>query len=98
MNRCNVKISPYTGKDDWSVWICRFEEVANRYHWTVEDRLDQLVPRLHDDAANFVFGQLTKEARGSYRRLTRELTHYFRKVETSRTYLSKFHKRVQKAW
>jgi hypothetical protein len=96
VNRGNIKIPPYTGKEDWSVWICRFEEVANRYGWTVEDRLDQLLPRLHDDAADFVFGQLTREARGNYRKLIRELTHRFRKVETSRTYLSKFHNRSQK--
>ena len=93
---CNVKISSNTGKEDWSVWLCRFEEVANRYKWTVEDRLDQLLPRLHDDAADFVFGQLTREVRASYRRLTRELTHRFRRVETSRTYLSKLHNRVQR--
>lgn len=95
-NRTQVKIPPYTGKEDWTVWFCRFEEVGDRYKWSTDEKLDQLLPRLHDDAADFVFGQLSKDTRSSYKKLTKELTNRFRAVETRRTYLAKFNKRVQK--
>lgn len=92
----NVKIPPYTGKEDWSVWFCRFQEVADRYNWTTDDKLDQLLPRLHEDAADFAYGQLSKESRSSYKRLTKELANRFRTIETRRTYLSKCNNRAQK--
>ena len=27
----NIKVPPFTGKDDWAVWLAKFEAISNRY-------------------------------------------------------------------
>lgn len=41
-----IKISPFTGSEDWSVWATRFETIAGRKGWTKDEMLDQLLPRI----------------------------------------------------
>jgi hypothetical protein len=91
----NPKLPPFDCSEAWEVWFNRFEDVAARYNWNEEEKLDALLPRLQGKVGEFVYGQLRREVRNNYRSLTRELKNRFRKVETVRTYGSQFSRRVQ---
>ena len=90
-----VKIPPFTGKEDWRVWLHRFEDIAERRGWNEATKLDELLPRLHETAGDFVFGQLDKARRGNYKTVVSELGNRFRIVETRRTFGAKFSSRNQ---
>lgn len=90
------KLPPFTGKESWKVWRNRFEEMAERYCWSEQDRFDQLQPCLQGVAAEFVFGQLSKKARSNYDILMKELDSRFRVIETRKTYAVQFSHRHQK--
>lgn len=55
--RSTYKLPPFTeeGKEKWSVWKSRFETVASRSRWSDEEKLDELLPKLHGKAGEFVF-------------------------------------------
>ncbi len=95
-NGRNIKLPPYTGKESWKVWFNRFDEVADRKGWDVEDRLDELLPKLQGSAGEFVYGQLSKKVRGSYKALVKELNTRFRVIENPKTFGVKFSRRDQK--
>ena len=92
----HVKIQPFSGQEDWQVWVSRFETLAMRYGWTEDEKLDQLLPRLDGLAGQFVFTQLPTSILANYRELLKELNCRFRKVETSRAYAVKFSNRNQR--
>lgn len=92
-----TKLPIFTGKEPWNVWFNRFTEVADRRHWSEEDRLDELLPRLQGTAGEFVFGQLRREVRSNYAQLVSELNSRFRVVVTKKTYGAQFSHRNQKA-
>lgn len=94
--KSSVKIPPFTGKEDWKIWYARFDEMAERRRWSELQRLDELLPRLHDTAAEFVYGQLPKSTRKHYLKLIQELNNRFRVVETRKTFIAKFSNRQQK--
>ena len=50
----DVKLPPFNGKEDWKVWITRFEAIAHRCYWNEDTRLDNLLPRLQGRASDFV--------------------------------------------
>ena len=60
-------------KDSWKVWINWFEAIAYRPHWTSEDKLDQLLPKLQGTAGEFVFSQLKASVLSNYDQLIAEL-------------------------
>ncbi|KAK3085461.1 hypothetical protein FSP39_003728 [Pinctada imbricata] len=91
------RIPSFTGKEDWKIWLGRFEETAERRGWGTEDRLDHLLPLMLDDAADFVYGQLSKATRRDYCKLISELGNRFRVVETRKTYAVRFSNRQQKS-
>ena len=90
------KLPPYTGKEEWRVWINRFNDVALRRGWNNDDKIDQILPKLQGQAGEFVFGQLSPEIRGNFSSLVKELEHRFQRIETAKTYSAKFSKRNQK--
>ena len=90
-----TKLPPFLGTESWDVWINRFEDVATRRGWSEEEKLDAILPRLQGKAGEFVYGQLRKKIRNDYQLLTRELRNRFRKVETRKTYGTKFSRRSQ---
>ena len=92
----NLAITPFDGKDEWDVWLSRFEAIARRHGWDNEEKLDHLLPRLQGLAGQFVFGQLPQEIIEDYRMLIKELDSRFRVVRTSRSYAAKFSRRNQK--
>ena len=51
----DVKLPPFNGKEDWKVWITRFEAISQRCNWNEDTRLDNLLPRLQGRAGDFVF-------------------------------------------
>ena len=92
----SVKLPSFTGKEDWSTWITQFEVIASRFHWTEEEMLDQLLPRLEGSAAQFVFSQLRKETINSYPDLVSEINVRFTPIETSRSFAAKLSRRRQR--
>ena len=92
----DIKLPPFNGKEDWKVWINRFETVAERKHWDEETRLDNLIPRLQGKAGDFVFTQLSRHTLRKYSELIKELNSRFRVVETTKTYAARFSQRSQK--
>ena len=93
--RYGVKLPEYTGKESWKVWRNRFEEVAYINNWTEEERLCELLPKLTDEAGDFVFSQLSKETRRNYSQLMDELSSRFRIIETKQSFGIKFSRRDQ---
>ena len=92
----SVKLPTFDGKEDWSTWITRFEVIANRYQWSEEERLDQLLPKLEGTAAQFAFTQLTPDILNDYGELLHEMNCRFRVIETPRSFAAKFSRRSQK--
>lgn len=91
----HVRLPPFTGQEPWTVYYNRFKDVAELEGWTEAEMLRELLPRLQGKAGEFVYGQLTRDARSSFKSLARELKNRFRKVETSRTFGAKFSNRNQ---
>jgi len=91
-----VKMSSFSGKEDWSTWISQFEAIARRHHWNQDEMLDQLLPRLEGLAAQFAFSQLSPNMLNDYRSLVEELDSRFRIIETPRSFASKFSRRSQR--
>ena len=96
MKSSSVKLPPYTGKEKWIVWFNRFSDVAARKGWSTSKKLDELLPRLHGVAGEFVFDQLDPETRRDYKTLVVELENRFKVVHTHRTYAAAFSHRNQK--
>ena len=92
-----VHIPPFTGKETWKVWFGRFEHIAKRRHWSDEDKLDVLLPKLQGAAGTFVYDQLSEETRNNYKALKKELKNRFRIVENPKTYGAVFAGRNQKS-
>ena len=92
----NFKIPPFTGKEDWAVWIAKYEAIAHRYGWREEDKLDNLLPRIEDQASEIAFSQLPTCVLDDYSYLVEELTRRYRVVETSRSFAAKFSRRSQR--
>ena len=90
------KLPPFTGKEAWNIWFNRFEDVANRQRWSLERRLDEILPRLQGAAGEFAYGQLSQADRSNYRHLCKELASRFRVVETTRAFQAQFSRRNQK--
>ena len=91
-----IKFPSFDGKEDWKVWISRFEEIAERRNWDDNMKLDNLLPKLQGRVGDFVFTQLPKYTLRCYTELVKELNSRFRVVETKRAFASKFSQRVQK--
>ena len=92
-----MKIPPFNGKEDWNIWINRFEAIADRRKWSEGAKLDNLLPKRQGKADEFVYSQLSKDVLGSYRELVKELNSRFRVVETEKSFAAKFSTRVQNA-
>ena len=92
----DVKLPPFNGKEDWKVWVSRFEAIAERRSWPKETKLDNLLPKLQGKAGEFVFTQLPRLTLSDYDALIKELNSRFRVVETKKTFAAKFSQRTQK--
>jgi len=90
------RLPSFTGKEAWKVWHNRFEDVASRYGWDDDEKLDELLPKLQGTAGEFVFDQLPKKTRSKYSSLVKELKNRFRVVETAKSFTVKFSNRGQK--
>ena len=91
-----LKLAPFNGKEDWRVWISRFEAITERRGWSEETKLDNLLPKLQGKAGNFVFTQLPRGILACCKELVKELNSRFRVVETQKTFAAKFSQRVQR--
>ena len=76
LRRSRFRLPPFRGNEgteSWQVWYNRFADIADNRKWTKEKKLDEIIPLLHGDAADFVWGQLGQSTRHCYRKLIREL-------------------------
>ena len=87
---------PFNGKEDWKVWVSRFETVAERRGWSDDKKLDNLIPKLQGKAGEFVFTQLPRGTLSCYSELIKELNSRFRVVETKRTFAAQFSQRTKR--
>ena len=69
MPRVEVKLPPFNGKEEWKVWVSRFESVAKRHNWDDDTKLDNILSELQGRAGEFVFNQLTEEEISCYPKL-----------------------------
>ena len=92
----DIKLPPFNGKEEWKVWVSRFEAIANRRQWSEETKLDNLLPKLQGKAGEFVFTQFPRHTLSHYEDLIKELNSRFRVVETKKTFAAKFSQRTQK--
>ena len=89
------KIPGYDGKEDWTVWINRFEAIAGLRRWDEDRKLDCLLPKLQGKVGEYAFAVLPKQILGNYKELIGELNSVFRKVEIPSAFAAKFHNRMQ---
>lgn len=94
-HKLDCKLPPYTGSEKWRVWLNRFESVARLANWTAKEKLRQLLPRIHGNAADFVFGQLKEETVTSYETLVAEIESRFGTLENKRVYKTQFNNKRQ---
>ena len=91
-----TRLPPFTGKEPWKVWYNRFSAVADIKGWDERECLAELLPKLQEEAGEFVFGQLPKAATQSVKTLVSELSNRYRVVETKQSYSIKLSRRDQK--
>ena len=91
----SMKLPPYRGQEKWEAWHNRFEAVAVLRGWNKHDQLQELLPRLHGEAGDFTFDQLSKKTLGSYRKVIKELNNIIGVIETTITYKLQFSRRKQ---
>lgn len=91
-----IKLPAFTGSEKWNVWYGRFEDVAKARQWSQEERRVELMQRLHGDAGEFVYDQISSSIRSNYEKLVTELSNRFRTVETPKAFIGKFSRRTQK--
>ena len=91
-----VKLPPFNGKEDWKVWVSRFETVAERRGWSNDKKLDNLIPKLQGKAGEFVFMQLPRGTLSCYSELIKELNSRFRVVEMKKTFAAQLSQRTQR--
>lgn len=69
-------MSTYDGKTDWRPYFLQFTHIADRYKWTPEQRLDNLIECLRDKALKF-FSVKAKTVQGDYNLLCNKLMERF---------------------
>ena len=89
-------LPPFNGKETWKVWFARFTDIAQRWGWSEEEKLDELIPRLQGEVGNFVFDQLRPKDRNNYEKLCNELNNRFKSAENPKKYAALFTTRRQK--
>ena len=60
--------------------------MADLNHWDEKTRLSELIQRLQDTAADFVFDEISSDSIKNYEGLVRELHLRFQSVETCKNY------------
>ena len=91
------KLPSFTGSESWKVWFNRFDDVACQRNWSEEKCLDVMLSRLKGPAGEYVYDQLSRRQRSSYKELVDCLKKRFRKVESRKMFADMFWKRDQKA-
>ena len=76
------KLPSFTGSESWKVWFNRFDDVACRRNWSEEKHHDVMLPRLKGPAGEYVYDQLSRRQRSSYKELVDCLKKRFCKVES----------------
>ena len=88
--RC--KLPPFDGREKWSVYFKRFDNVRRLRGWGSERALTELISHLQGEAATFVFDEMPAEilAEMTYDVLAEELSSRFSTIESSKSYAAQF--------
>ena len=70
------KMAIFDGKGDWRPYYAQFNHIANRYHWTTQQRLDKLIECLRDRALKF-FTSRSKTVQEDYHAICKKLNERF---------------------
>ncbi len=76
------------------VWITQFDE--SLHFLNDAEKLQEMLPKFRETAADFVFGQLTYAERSDYQSLLSQLELRFKTIETPRMFQIQFDNRKQK--
>jgi len=90
-----LQLQRFTGKEDWRVWFGKFSVLTDRYCYSQEDKLTELLQLLNGPAAEFVFGHLPSWTLYDYHALVYEIEKRFRVVRTPKMYAAQFTHRDQ---
>ena len=96
LSQSHARLPLFTGKEQWDVWLNRFEDTAGRRGWSDVQKLDELMPLLQGAAGDYVYGQLSQQVRRDYHLLIQELDYRFRRVEARKSLGVMFSRRVQR--
>ena len=91
-----MKVPAFDGKEEWRVWVTRFETIADRLQLDEDQRLDHLLQRLEGQAATVAFTLLPPAVLHNYRDLKAELSSRFQLVETTKIFEARFTRRNQR--
>jgi hypothetical protein len=70
------KLSTYDGKTDWRPYFIQFTNIADKYKWTSQERLDRLLQCLRDKALKF-FSIKNKSGKGNYEQMCNKMNKRF---------------------
>ena len=90
------KLSNFSGgtNENIEVWITQFDE--SLHFLSDAEKLQEMLPKFRDTAADFVFGQLTYTERSDYETLLSQLELRFKTIETPRMFHIQFENRKQR--
>ena len=89
-----MKVPAFDGKEEWRVWVTRFETIADRLQLDEDQRLDHLLQRLEGQAATVAFTLLPPAVLHNYRDL--RLNYQVDLVETTKIFEARFTRRNQR--
>ncbi len=94
--RAIPKLPNFSGgpSENIEVWITQFDE--SLYFLSDAEKLQEMLPKFRETAADFVFGQLTYAERSDYQTLLSQLELRFKTIETPRMFQIQFDNRKQR--
>ena len=94
--RAIPKLPNFSGGPDENieVWITQFDE--SLHFLNDAEKLQEMLPKFRETAADFVFGQLTYAERSDYQTLLSQLELRFKTIETPRMFRIQFENRKQR--
>ena len=90
-----LQIQRFTGKEDWRVWFGKFSVLTERFCYSQEDKLTELLQLLDGPAAEFVFMHLPSWMLHDFQALVYEVGMRFRVVQSTKAFAAEFARRDQ---
>ena len=85
-----LRIQSFTGKEDWRVWLGKFSALTERFCYSQEDKLTELLQLFDGPAAEFVFMHLPSWMLHDFQALVYEVGMRFRVVKSTKAFAAEF--------